>query len=156
MPTPPNQQPQIDLSGEAKSDLWEHKQDKRQSSSQTYIFLRLRLTWPATLTAWRLDTSPKVALSRCLIKHIKRGKEDMSWFLRVEKDTLEPQRQQLKQKRTNRSINNTSLEALRVPFLKGGVRARHAIGGGGGGCRRRGGRLGLGTMTGVLRRPPKY
>ena len=44
----------------------------------------------------------------------------MSWFLRVGKDTQEPQRMQLEQKRTNRPINNTSPGALRVPFLKGG------------------------------------
>ena len=67
----------------------------------------------------------------------------MSWFLRVGKDTQEPQRRQLKQKRTNRPINNTGPGALRVPFLKGGVRARHASGGSGGGCRRRGRVIGV-------------
>ena len=34
----------------------------------------------------------------------------------------------MKQIIANRSINNTSTWALRVPFLKGGVRARHASG----------------------------
>ena len=35
----------------------------------------------------------------------------------------------MKQKKTNRPINNTGPEPLRVPFLKGRVRARHGSAG---------------------------
>jgi len=39
VPTPPRQQPQIDLSGETKGDLCQHKHDKRQTSPQAYMYI---------------------------------------------------------------------------------------------------------------------